>query len=294
LFCFLDPCAMSLRESRMEPVGHLWTVSLRESRLAPIGNSFVNVPDGIPRCAKRRSWSFSFVCVQHRHVPAWEPGSSKKLPTLVAPPPEDASTEEPTISCTSEDPDSGDAVIEIQEETTCTSDDLDSSDVVIEIKEDHQSSCTTADCSESGRQLEVPVKVVEDAEDSPLSTEITMMVRNIPVNIDKARLLKKLKEDGFEGVTEGGSLVSIYLPMMFGNNKRPRCRGYAFVRCKTEAAADYFSHRWHGSHALGVYHGKSPLNLSRAHRNDIPAAAMCSGKTKRIRNSRFQPWTSRR
>lgn len=116
----------------------------------------------------------------------------------------------------------------------------------------------------------------------------TLMLRNIPPDVDQSQLLRKLREFGF-----GDHLQFVYLPVEFGKG-RPVSRGFAFVGLKTQAAADALTEHWQDTWTFGESPGRRPLNLARARVQGYEANMKhwgCS-KTKRIQNSRFRPWTA--
>ena len=124
---------------------------------------------------------------------------------------------------------------------------------------------------------------------------VTLIVRNIPRHILQEQILMQLRSDGFSFGTGHLDLALLYAPAVFGGHLgKPQGQGFGFVHANSSDAARSFMARWHRRHVFGTAREVRALDVSKAHVQGVQAnlAQWSQTKTRRIRNSRFQPYVA--
>lgn len=127
------------------------------------------------------------------------------------------------------------------------------------------------------------------------SKGVTLIVRNIPRQILQEQILMQLRNDGFTFGTGHLDLALLYAPAVFGGHLgKPQGQGFGFVHANSSDAARAFMARWHRRHIFGTGREVRALDISKAHVQGVQAnlAQWSQTKTRRIRNSRFQPYVA--
>jgi len=124
---------------------------------------------------------------------------------------------------------------------------------------------------------------------------VTLIVRNIPRHILQEQILMQLRNDGFTFGTNHLDLALLYAPAVFGGHLgKPQGQGFGFVHANSSDAARAFMARWHRRHVFGTAREVRALDVSKAHVQGVQAnlAQWSQTKTRRIKNSRFQPYVA--
>jgi len=127
------------------------------------------------------------------------------------------------------------------------------------------------------------------------SKGVTLIVRNIPRHILQEQILMQLRNDGFTFGTGHLDLALLYAPAVFGGHLgKPQGQGFGFVHANSSDADRAFMARWHRRHVFGTAREVRALDVSKAHVQGVQAnlAQWSQTKTRRIRNSRFQPYVA--
>eukprot|EP00928_Gymnodinium_smaydae_P057140 TRINITY_DN40412_c0_g1_i1.p1 TRINITY_DN40412_c0_g1~~TRINITY_DN40412_c0_g1_i1.p1 ORF type:complete len:348 (+),score=35.86 TRINITY_DN40412_c0_g1_i1:86-1129(+) len=111
----------------------------------------------------------------------------------------------------------------------------------------------------------------------------TLMVRNIPVPLMPADVMREIDDSGFADKYD-----IFYMPFSVAENVS---KGYAFINFETVEDAAMFSSSWHGSHRFGD-HTKHAINVSVAsvQGREANLEKFRKNKVYRIRNSQFRPF----
>jgi hypothetical protein len=124
---------------------------------------------------------------------------------------------------------------------------------------------------------------------------VTLIVRNIPRHVLQEQIFTQLRNDGFSFGTNHLDIALLYAPAVFGGHLgKPQGQGFGFVHANSSDAARAFMAKWHRRHIFGTAREVRALDISKAHVQGVQAnlAQWSQTKTRRIRNSRFQPYVA--
>jgi hypothetical protein len=109
----------------------------------------------------------------------------------------------------------------------------------------------------------------------------TVMIRNLPLDVSQASVLKAMDESGFEGLYD-----FCYLPRSFHTGEN---HGYAFVNFTASCIAKRFIDSWHRQRPFG---GTEILKMSMAAVQGLEAnkKRWCHVRRRRIRNPELRPF----